>query len=318
MAGIAATASIAKSAANNISFFNFTPPYERAFNDIVYSFIHILYCQYLKYSFFLLFLKKLNILGSEGEAEISHRISLEPPYVVTSIRSRHEPPEGIGAAEDRRSTKRRRARAHGPASSLAVPPALYRRPVNPPGVRLLDDLADKEAAAGHQQGAGAEREQRGSATSASLRQLLLLFFLSLGLLLLRLGRRSRGSLRRRSRGSLRRRSRGRRGSRSGLAGGRCGLVDFLHALGRIAGAARDAGAALLELEVVRLGVGRDHVRHTLAVAALADTLNGRTLVSVTAATGNLNRLVNLAALAFLLVLLLDLRQSGRRGYQHHR
>src|SRR5918999_837760 len=263
MAGMAATASIAKSAANNISFFNFTPPYERAFNDIVYSFIHILYCQYLKYSFFLLFLKKLNILGSEGEAEISHHISLEPPHVVTSIRSRHEPPEGIGAAEDRRSTKRRRALAHGLASSLAVPPALYRRPVNPPGVRLLDDLADKEAAAGHQQGAGAEREQRGSATSASLRQLLLLFLLSLGLLLLRLGRRSRGSLRRRSRGSLRRRSRrGRGGSRSGLAGGRCGLVDFLHALGRIAGAARDAGAALLELEVVRLGVGRDHVRHT--------------------------------------------------------
>src|ERR687894_1259441 len=326
MAGMAATASIAKSAANNISFFNFTPPYERAFNDIVYSFIHILYCQYLKYSFFLLFLKKLNILGSEGEAEISHRISLEPPHVVTSIRSGHEPPEGIGAAEDRRSPKRRRARAHGPASSLAVPPALYRRPVNPPGVRLLDDLADKEAAAGHQQGAGAEREQRGSATSASLRQLLLLFLLSLGLLLLRLGRRSgrglgrrsRGSLRRRSRGSLRRRSRGRRGSRSGLAGGRRGLVDFLHALGRIAGAARDAGAALLELEVVRLGVGRDHVRHTLAVAALADTLNGRTLVSVTAATGNLKRLVNLAALAFLLVLLLDLRQSGRGSERHHR
>src|SRR5918997_1870839 len=314
MAGMAATASIAKSAANNISFFNFTPPYERAFNDIVYSFIHILYCQYLKCSFFLLFLKKLNILGSEGEAEISHRISLEPPHVVTSIGSRHEPPEGIGAAEDRRSTKRRRARAHGLASSLAVPPALYRRPVNPPGVRLLDDLADKEAAAGHQQGAGAEREQRGSATSASLRQLLLLFLLlfllSLGLLLLRLGRRSRGS--------LRRRSRGRRGSRSGLAGRRRGLVDFLHALARIAGAARDAGAALLELEVVRLGVGRDHVRHALGVAALADTLNGRTLVSVTAATGNLKRLVNLAALAFLLVLLLDLRQSGRRGYQHHR
>src|SRR5918992_4182984 len=90
MAGMAATASIAKSAANNISFFNFTPPYERAFNDIVYSFIHILYCQYLKYSFFLLFLKKLNILGSEGEAEISRRISLEPPHVVPSMRSRHE------------------------------------------------------------------------------------------------------------------------------------------------------------------------------------------------------------------------------------
>jgi hypothetical protein len=85
MAGIAATASIAKSAANNISFFNFTPPYERAFNDVAYSFIHIPYCQYLKCSFFLLFLKKLNIIGPDGEAEISRRISPEPPHIVSSI-----------------------------------------------------------------------------------------------------------------------------------------------------------------------------------------------------------------------------------------
>src|SRR5215208_4185741 len=61
MTGTAARASIAKSAANNISFFNFTPPYERVFMDVAYSFINILYCQYLKCSFFLLFLKKLNI-----------------------------------------------------------------------------------------------------------------------------------------------------------------------------------------------------------------------------------------------------------------
>src|ERR687898_617531 len=108
MAGMAATASIAKSAANNISFFNFTPPYERAFNDIVYSFIHIPYCQHLKCSFFLLFLKKLNIIRSDGEAEISRRISPEPPHVVASIQSRHGSPEGIGAAGDRRSRKRRR------------------------------------------------------------------------------------------------------------------------------------------------------------------------------------------------------------------
>src|ERR671917_706316 len=201
MAGMAATASIARSAANNINFFNFTPPYERAFNDIAYSFTHIPYCQYLKCSFFLLFLKKLNIVGSEGEAEISRRISLEPPHVVPSMRSPHEPPEGIGAAEDRRSTKRRRTLEQGLASSLAVPPALYRRPRLMPLVLLPDDLADKEAA-GHQQGAGAEREQRGSATSAGLRQLLLRFFLSLGLLLLRLGRRSGRGLGRRSRGSL--------------------------------------------------------------------------------------------------------------------
>src|SRR5215204_2464963 len=61
MTGTAAKASIAKSAANNISFFNFTPPYERVFMDVAYSFIHIPYCQYLKCSFFLLFLKKFNI-----------------------------------------------------------------------------------------------------------------------------------------------------------------------------------------------------------------------------------------------------------------
>jgi hypothetical protein len=105
---MAAMASIAKSAANNINFFNSTPPYERVFNDNAYSFIHIPYCQYLKCSFFLLFLKKLNIVGSDGEAEISRYISLEPPHVVPSIRSRHESPEGIGAAQNRRSTKRRR------------------------------------------------------------------------------------------------------------------------------------------------------------------------------------------------------------------
>src|ERR687897_1117704 len=93
MAGMAATASIAKSAANNISFFNSTPPYERDFNDIAYSFIHIPYCQYLKCSFFLLFLKKLNIVGSDGEAEISRRISSEPQHVVASIQSRHGSPE---------------------------------------------------------------------------------------------------------------------------------------------------------------------------------------------------------------------------------
>src|ERR687889_887121 len=67
MTGTAARASIAKSAANNISFFNFTPPYERVFMDVAYSFINILYCQYLKCSFFLLFLKKLNISGGVGE-----------------------------------------------------------------------------------------------------------------------------------------------------------------------------------------------------------------------------------------------------------
>src|SRR5918999_4089398 len=70
MAGMAATASIANSAANSINFFNFTPPYERAFNDVVNSFIHIPYCQYLKCSFFLLFLKKLNIADLKGEIEI--------------------------------------------------------------------------------------------------------------------------------------------------------------------------------------------------------------------------------------------------------
>jgi hypothetical protein len=79
---MAAKASIAKSAANNINFFNSTPPYERDFNDIAYSFIHIPYCQYLKCSFFLLFLKKLNVVGSAGEAEISRRISPQPPHVV--------------------------------------------------------------------------------------------------------------------------------------------------------------------------------------------------------------------------------------------
>src|SRR5919199_6933025 len=69
MTGTAAKASIAKSAANNISFFNFTPPYERVFMDVAYSFINILYCQYLKCSFFLLFLKKLNISRLVGGVE---------------------------------------------------------------------------------------------------------------------------------------------------------------------------------------------------------------------------------------------------------
>src|SRR5918994_1261802 len=327
MAGMAATASIAKSAANNISFFNFTPPYERAFNDIVYSFIHILYCQYLKCSFFLLFLKKLNIVGSNEKSGFSRRISPELPHAVAS--------NGHGMDRHKELERRRIGevgRGGGPLSKVRLLFSCYQlRTIGArliPLVRLPGDPADKEAT-GHQQGAGAQREQRGGATTTGLRQLLLLFLLSLGLLslgllLLRLGRRSgrglgrrsRGSLRRGSGGSLRRRSRGRSGS--GLAGGRRGLVDFLHAFGRIAGAARDAGAALLKLEVVRLGVGRDHVRHALGVAALADTLNRRTLVPVTAATGNLKRLVNLAALAFLLVLLLDLRQSGRRGDQHHR
>src|SRR5918993_3607966 len=327
MAGMAATASIAKSAANNISFFNFTPPYERAFNDIVYSFIHILYCQYLKCSFFLLFLKKLNIVGSNEKSGFSRRISPELPHAVAS--------NGHGMDRHKELERRRIGevgRGGGPLSKVRLLFSCYQlRTIGArliPLVGLPGDPADKEAT-GHQQGAGAQREQRGGATSASLRQLLLLFLLlfllSLGLLLLRLGRRSgrglgrrsRGSLRRGSGGSLRRRSRGRRGSRSGLAGGRRGLVDFLHALGRIAGAARDAGAALLEFEVVRIGVGLDHVRQALGVAALADTLNRRTLVAVTAATGNLKRLVDLAALAFLLVLLLDLRQSGRRGDQYH-
>jgi hypothetical protein len=69
MTGTAAKATIAKSAANNISFFNFTPPYERVFMDVAYSFINILYCQYLKCSFFLLFLKKLNISRLVGGVE---------------------------------------------------------------------------------------------------------------------------------------------------------------------------------------------------------------------------------------------------------
>src|SRR5918997_3232523 len=87
MAGMAATASIAKSAANNISFFNFTPPYERAFNDVVYSFIHIPYCQYLKCSFFLLFLKKLNITGPDEEVDTLSRVSPGPPYIVSLWRT---------------------------------------------------------------------------------------------------------------------------------------------------------------------------------------------------------------------------------------
>src|SRR5919112_657862 len=153
MAGMAATATIAKSAANNISFFNFTPPYERVFMDVAYSFIHIPYCQYLKCSFFLLFLKKLNIVGTDGEAEISRRISPDPPHVVPSIRSQHESPEGIGAAEDRRSTKRRRTLEKELASSLAATGSRFRGRLIPL-VRLPGDLAEKEAA-GHQQGAGA-------------------------------------------------------------------------------------------------------------------------------------------------------------------
>src|SRR3712207_2336844 len=130
---MAARASIANSAANNISFFNFTPPYERVFNDVAYSFIHIPYCQYLKCSFFLLFLTKLNISGGnrwgQQGSKLLCRASPGPPHIASSTF------HGDSVRGWRGRTWKREGEADpeppGSASPSRVIPALRRLPVTP-------------------------------------------------------------------------------------------------------------------------------------------------------------------------------------------
>src|SRR5215217_2028957 len=201
---------------------------------------------------------------------------------------------------------------------------------------LPEEPAGHEATA-HQESARAKREQRSSVATAGLRELLLLLGLLRGLLLgllrpglLRLGLPGRGWSRRRlgcrRRSGLRRGSRSRRGfrsrrrSRSSLRRGscRCSLVDLLHALGRPTGAGRYGGAVLLELKLIRIRIGLNQVCHALRVAALAGGLYRSALVSVAPTARDLERLINFAALAFLLVLLLNLCEGRRGGNQHYR
>src|SRR5215216_6703889 len=119
---------------------------------------------------------------------------------------------------------------------------------------LPEEPAGHEATA-HQESARAQREQRGSAGTAGLRQLLLLLGLLLGLLRGLPGRRwSRRRLGSRRGSRSRRGFRSRRRSRSSLrrSSGRCGLVDLLLALGRPTGAGRYSGAVLLKLKLIRI------------------------------------------------------------------
>src|SRR5215217_3031551 len=192
---------------------------------------------------------------------------------------------------------------------------------------LPEEPAGHEATA-HQESARAQREQRSSVATAGLRQLLLLLGLLRGLLRLGLpGRRwSRRQLGCRRRSGLRRGSRSRRGfrsrrrSRSSLrrSSCRCSLVDLLHALGRPTGAGRYGGAVLLELKLIRIRIGLNQVCRALRVAALGGALYRSALVSVAPTARDLERLINFAALAFLLVLLLNLCEGRRGGNQHYR
>src|SRR5215218_4886112 len=201
---------------------------------------------------------------------------------------------------------------------------------------LLPEEPAGHEATGHQESARAQREQRSSVATAGLRQLLLLLGLLRGLLFglllgfLRLGLPGRGWSRRRlgcrRRSGLRRGSRSRRGfrsrrrSRSSLrrSSCRCSLVDLLHALGRPTGAGRYGGAVLLELKLIRIRIGLNQVCRALRVAALGGALYRSALVSVAPTARDLERLINFAALAFLLVLLLNLCEGRRGGNQHYR
>src|SRR5215210_2284685 len=105
---------------------------------------------------------------------------------------------------------------------------------------------------------------------------------------------------------------------SSLAGSRRGLVDLTRALGRVRGAHVNRGAALLELELVSLGVVLDYVDQVLGVSGVADTLDVRTLVAVATLASDREVLVNISALAFLLFLLSYLCYGRYSGHGEHR
>src|SRR5215204_2019515 len=94
-----------------------------------------------------------------------------------------------------------------------------------------------------------------------------------------------------------------------LASSRRGLVDLLVTSGLVRGADRDGGADLLELEFVGGGAVLENVGHVLRVAGVANPLDARTLSRVITTARDLERLIELAALAFLLFLLRNLRDD---------
>src|SRR5829696_6357436 len=110
-----------------------------------------------------------------------------------------------------------------------------------------------------------------------------------------------------------------------LAASGCRLVDLLVTGGRAGGAHRDGRANLLELELVGCGTILEDVGHVLGVTSVANPLDAYALGGVVALLGGCERLIELAALTFLLGLLGDLGygRDGRQGQhrqkrrQHH-
>src|SRR5918995_3535745 len=105
---------------------------------------------------------------------------------------------------------------------------------------------------------------------------------------------------------------------SSLAGSRRGLVDLTRALGRVRWAHVDRGAALLELELVSLGVVLDNVDQVLGVSGVADTLDANALATVATLVGDGERLIEVGGLAFLLGLLANLGYGRYSGHGEHR
>src|SRR5918995_2602738 len=103
-----------------------------------------------------------------------------------------------------------------------------------------------------------------------------------------------------------------------LSGGRSGLVDLLVASSRVRGAHVDRGADLLELPIVNLAGVLDDVDRVLGVAGVTDTLDIGALVRVIARAGDLEALVKIGALAFLLILLGHLRDGRDGSHGQHR
>src|SRR5215207_11387006 len=99
-----------------------------------------------------------------------------------------------------------------------------------------------------------------------------------------------------------------------LAAGGRRLVDLLVTGGRARGAHVDVRADLLELKLVGGGAVLEYVGHGLGVTGVANALDAYALVGVVALAGDGERLIELAALAFLLGLLADLGY-GRDGRQ---
>src|SRR5919112_2197678 len=100
-----------------------------------------------------------------------------------------------------------------------------------------------------------------------------------------------------------------------LAASRRGLVDLLVTGSRVGGAHVDRGADLLELEVVNLTRVLDEVDRVLGVTGVTDTLDARTLGRVVTLLSGPEVLVNIGALAFLLILLRHLRYGGGGGHR---